>query len=621
MAAYNLNVDQVLAQLKKNPSFNQLPQDWQLKLAGQVHDNGLQGAIQMNAGWLQGNRNSPLAGALGGWLQQAPQSEGLLTAPTPDVTTPDLPQDQFDTLVNAANAGDANAIAQLEAAGYELASDTEDLPLEQGILQTALPGLLSDIEGDAGRQDLVDTLTGDVTGFYNDAVDALSPEENARRLQEEYDMADTTATGLVDSATTSSAAQLAALQAQIAAMQENLTGDLAAKAAALQEQIASLTANLDTLDATQKATLAEQIAATQQNLETSITAQQQNLATEIESLRGAADAQSLARKTALQAEIDGLTSAQVPMAEARLASANALNTAVNLGLESTQDAMTAQRAKQGYLGSSSFSDAALARASIGARQQGAQVMGQAREANAGDLRSINARAATEGRGLADQYANTLFDITGREATGGRTLADLLATGTQTIGDTGAAGTAAIKNNTANNLFGINNAGANQTYQDVTTGSTALKDLLDSLAKGTGSIEGNLATQTQAATDAGTMAKQNYFDNAYTRGQGGILSRPGLASQLAGTLTDLGNYGNTGLNRSLNSLGWWTTNQGTPPTPGYTPTTASTSGNDIAGLGAGLLSAGMSVGNANNWWQKPKTTTTSSQGTYGDSPYW
>lgn len=625
MAAYNLNVDQVLAVLKQNPSFNQLPQDWQIKLAGQVHDNGIDATVAMNSGWLQGNRNNPVAGAVGNWLQQAPQSRSLLTNPPPAVTepvTPDLPQDQFDSLVAAANAGDANAAAQLEAAGYELASDTEDLPLEQGILQTALPGLLGDIEGDAQRRQLVETLTNQVTGDYNAARDALSPEENARRLAEEYAMADTTSAAISGSAATASAEQLAALQASIAAMQENLTGDLAARAAALQQQIASLTANLGTLDATQKAALAEQIAANQANLEASISSQRQNLATEIESLRGAADAQSVARLAALQAEIDGLSAAQAPMAQARLDSANALTTAVNLGLEATNDRLTAERARQGYLGSSSFSDASLARAAIGARQQGAQAMGQARELNAADIRAIDARRATEGRGIADQLSGNLYDISNRDATGTRSLADILAEGTRTIGDTGAAGTAAIKNSTAQTLAGINNAGANQTYADTVGGSTQLRELLDALAKGEAGIAGNLSTQQQTARDSGAVAKQGYFDNAYTRGQGAILSRPGLSSQLAGTLTDLGNYGSSGLNRSLGTLNWWA-GGGQAPTPGYVPTTPSTSGNDIAGLGAGLLGTAMNVGAANNWWKTPKTTTStpSTQGTYGDSPYW
>lgn len=697
MAAYNLNVDQVLATLRQNPAFNQLPQDWQVKLAGQVHDNGLQSTIVMNSNWLQGNRGSPLAAALGAWLSQAPQVEGTLqSAPPPSGATPELPDDEYNRLVALAEQGDAAAIAALRAAGYEYVEDTEALPLEQGLLQTVLPGLMADIEGDMARRELVDTLTGQARADYEAARAGLSPEENARRLAEEYAMADTTAGALSASAGQAAQEQLGALQASIAAMQQNLTGDLAARAAALQQQVAAFTQNLNTFDATQREALAQQIAAEQQNLEASIAAQRQNLATELESLRGGVDtrtearraalnqeltslrdvntaegnarkaalqqeiaslrtastAENQARVAALQTEIDALTAAQAPMAQARLDSANALATAVNLGLESERDKLTAQRARQGYIGSSSFSDAAQARATIGARQQAAQVLGQAREANAEDIRAIRARGATEGRSLADVLAGREFDIAGREATGGRELADYLAgverdigvrgatgasdianeaantrfditsrgaTGTRTledilaegargIGDREAAARAGIAATTGQNLMNVRNAGATQGYQDQVMGSTQLRALLDSLAQGQAGITTTRTQQQQEARDTGTRAKQGYFDNAYTRGQGALLTRPALASSLAGTLSDLGNYGTTGTRRSLDLLNWWNTNTGTPPTGSYVPVQADTQGNDIAGLGAGLLGAGLNYGNANSWWQKPKDPT-------------
>lgn len=500
----------------------------------------------------------------------------------------------------------------------------ETIPLEQGLLDATLPGILADIEGDAGRRSLVSTLTGQATEDYNAARNALSPEENAARLQAEYAMADTTAGRLSDSAGTAATEQLAALQAAIAAMQQNLTGESAARAAALQEQIAAFTANLDTFDATQKAALAEQITANQANLEASIAAQQQALATEIASLQGAADAQSVARRAALQAEIDGLTAAQAPMAQARLDSANALSSAVNMGLESTLDQMTAQRAKQGYLGSSSFDRAAQTRATIGARQGAAQALGGARELNAADTRAIAGRGATEGRLISDELANNYLTIAGRGATGGRSLADILAEGTRTIGDTGAAGTAAIKVGTGAARQNIGNAGATQTYQDRTVAANDLQALLDALAQGKASIAGNRSVQQQDARNQGTMARQGYFDNAYTRGQGAILSRPGLSTNLASTLTSLGNYGNSGTNRSLGLLNWWNTGGQQAPVADATDALIDQSGNAIAGLGGDLLSGALKAGSANNWWQKPAATTTkpsSSFGTYGDSPYW
>lgn len=559
------DINQILAELRLDPDFAALPANWQQDTAQYVMQNGLAGAA----------------------------AEMSRRASTPG-------QSAEYANVRAALARWANKAQQ---AATSIDTGTE-MPLEQDLLNQALPRLLGDVEADAGRQTLADTLGQQAQDDYAAARNALSPEENARRLAEELAQADVTSARLSDSAGTAAAEQLAALQQSIASMQQNLTGDLAARASALQQQIASFTQNLNTFDATQREALAQQIAANQQNLETSIASQRQSLADEITALRGAADAQSVARKAALQAEIDGLTAAQVPMAEARLNSANALSTAINLGLEATTDQLTAQRAKQGYIGSSSFDDANLARATIGARQGAAQALGQARELNAGDIRTIQSRGATEGRTLADEYANNLLSISGREAAGGRTLADILAEGTRTIGDNSAAGTAAITANTGAQRMNIGNAGAAQTYQDQTMGSTQLRALLDSLAQGTGAIAGVKSQQQQQARDSGTTARQGYFDNAYTRGLSGTLARTGLGSQLTNTLTGIDDYAGSGLNRTQRALDWWATNPGAAPTPGYTPAQASNSGNDIAGLGAGLLSAGINYGNANSWWQKP-----------------
>ncbi len=514
----------------------------------------------------------------------------------------------IDALIAAANAGDQNAVAQLTAAGYELSSDTNDLPIEQGILQQALPSLLGDIDADAGRRALAAQLTDQATGGFKSAAAAFSPEANAARLAEEYAQADKTGAAISGSAATGAAEQLAALQASIAAMQGNLSGDLASKAQALQDQITALNSNLDTLDASQKATLAQQIAANQANLEQSISSQRESLGTEIAALRNAADAQSQARAAALQKEVDGLTAAQAPMAKARLDSANALATAVNMGLQSTTDALTAQRAKQGYLGGSSFDNANLARAAITARQQAAGALGTAREQNASDIRDIGVHGATAGRSIADELAGNLAGISGREATGGRTLADLLATGTRDIGDTSAAGIAGISGQTATGKFNVGNSGAAQTFQDQTLGATQKRSLADALASGGAGIASNLATQQQGARDATTQARQSYFDNAYTRGLSGTLAIPGLTSSLVGNLTALDNYGQSGLGRTLGALNWWSS-PGTAPVAQYQAQQADNTGNQISALGSGVLGAAVGIGNQNNWWSTPKTTTT------------
>lgn len=690
------------------------------------------------------------------------------------------PED-FALLTALADSGNQTALQALDTAGYEQGAETEALPVEQGILQTALPGLIADVEADERRRTLADELAAQTRTDYEAARTALSPEENARRLLEEYAMADTTANALSSSAATSAQAQLQALQQSIASMQGNLTGALATKAKALQDQVATLNANLDKLDATQREALAKQIAAQQQDLQESITAQREALQQQLTTLRGGVDEQTQARRTALQQElaslqgvntaqaearrqalqqeiaslqstaatqnqarvqalqseleslrgatgaqadsrraalqeeltslrsaattqndsrvqalqkeIEGLIAAQAPMAQARLDSANALSSAINLGFESTKDQLTATRAKQGYLGSSSFDNAALARAAIGARQNAAQTMGQARELNADDLRQIQARAATEGRSLADELSGNLAAISTRGATEGRgiseelarnlyginttgaaerrtladelasnlaaistrgategrsiadqlaaaqrdvgvygannarsiaeadaaakfgitqqgaegykTLADLLAEGTRQLKDTGATGEAALTNQTAQNRYNIGAYGANQGYADVTAGAGEYRRLADLLAKGGGDIGTLLAQQQQEARDKGALAKQGYFDNAYTRGQASLLARPTLGSQMTQTLTGLENYRNTGLQRTLDALNWWATNT-QAPTPSYVPVQADNSGNDLSSLGSSLLGSALQYGNANNWWQTPKT---------------
>ncbi len=160
MPAYNLSVDDVLAKLRQNNSFSNLPQDWQIKLAGQVHDNGLDATIAMNKGWLQGNSRDPLANSVGAWLSSAPQSKTALETPVTPVTPatptataipanlsdadflaavaqnggdPGADQASFARLAKLADAGNAQATKLLTDAGYENSSPTTNMPVEQGL--------------------------------------------------------------------------------------------------------------------------------------------------------------------------------------------------------------------------------------------------------------------------------------------------------------------------------------------------------------------------------------------------------------------------------------------------------------------------------------------------------
>jgi hypothetical protein len=220
-------------------------------------------------------------------------------------------------------------------------------------------------------------------------------------------------------------------------------------------------------------------------------------------------------------------------------------------------------------------------------------MGNARTANATDTRDIAFQGATGERSIADALAAANRDIANQGANGNFTLTSNLATGQRQIGDFGAAGTAGITNNTALARNSIGNTGATQQFQDQVFGADQKRSLLDALAQGTA-----------AQNLAGNAAKATYYDNDYNRRISGGLALAALPGQVTNTLTALDNYGNSGLNRTLNTLNWWSSNNSTAPTPGYTPVQASNAGNDLSGLGNGLVGLAGSIGQANSWWKTP-----------------
>jgi hypothetical protein len=235
-------------------------------------------------------------------------SRGLVDPANPRTTEappPDLPQDQLDALIARANAGDADAIAQLQAAGYENTADTESLPLEQGLLQSALPRLLADMDADEGR----------------------------------------------------------VLQAQIQSAQAQGDYDL------VRQLIA-------------RATSGQQLAGEQ----------------------AMADETAGARRTALQDALAKMYGAQSPVDAARLGEAEGAVTGVNLGLERTLDQLDADRAQQGFVGSSTMDTNAATRATVDARQRGANLVGAAQTANAMDARSIGGFDASQGYSIAEELA-------------------------------------------------------------------------------------------------------------------------------------------------------------------------------------------------------------------------
>jgi len=333
-----------------------------------------------------------------------PQNPQVTTAPPPG-----LPQEELDALIARANAGDADAIAALDAAGYENTADTEALPLEQGLLQQALPGLLADVANDSNRAEIARAQQAIAQGDYDLARQIIARATSGQQLQTEL---------------------------------------------------------------------------------------------------GTADAAAVSKTAALDQALAKLTAAQQPLSDARLADAEGQVTAVNLGLERTLDQLDADRAQQGYVGGSTGDINAATRATVDARQRGANAVGAARVANATDTRDI----------------------------GG--------------------------------------FGANQGY----------------------SIAGALADQRQQLTNAD-----------YGRTLQAALSLPQLQNQFITTTRNIDDQRNAGLLRTQNALNWWASNS-QAPTATYNPVQADNSGNDLAGFGANLTGAAISIGNANKWWQTPKAAT-------------
>lgn len=116
------------------------------------------------------------------------------------------------------------------------------------------------------------------------------------------------------------------------------------------------------------------------------------------------------RRAAFDKAISDIYAAQDPLNQARLDATRSQGTAVNLAAQAERDRVLANFARDGYVGGSTGTDAALFRASLAGRQGAAQAMGDAKVANATDLSGIGKYAATEGRSLADYGAGEQRNI-------------------------------------------------------------------------------------------------------------------------------------------------------------------------------------------------------------------
>jgi hypothetical protein len=272
---------------------------------------------------------------------------------------------------------------------------------------------------------------------------------------------------------------------------------------------------------------------------------------------GALDAQTAQLREGLavleterRAALQELTAARINAAEGQV-------TGINQGLEFERDRITAQQAKQGFIGGSAQQDAAMTRATVGARQGAAEVMGNAKVAN-----------ATDSRNLGDAIAGTRFNITGNDATTRYGIAD----------------------ETARGRFSLD----------------------DSTSAARVGVENQRASEAQSAADTGTKMRVGYFDNDFGRRLQAALLPATLASQRISLIDLPGQVGQSGLNRSLNTLNWFGTSAA-PPLSNPSSTTASQVGSDIAALGAGLTKSAFNVGNQIGWGNLFKSGTPAAAG--------
>lgn len=267
----------------------------------------------------------------------------------------------------------------------------------------------------------------------------------------------------------------------------------------------------------------------------------------------------------------------------RLGAAEGQVTGINLGLERTKDQLAAQEAMKGYIGGGAMADANLARAVVGARQNAAGVVGQARVINATDVRS-----------LGDDVAGMRLSNTGNDATDRFGIKSGAATDRFGIKSGGADSRFSITSGDATARTGITNDAAGQRL--TLAGATGDRTLSNAFAMNAGVAD---------AKNKGTQMRSDYYDANGKRQLVAALAPASVAANRMGLQSTADGMGRAGLDHALSALGFFTSSA-TPTQAGSFTTTPSQAGNDLAGLGAGITGGAISIGNANKWWQTPKT---------------
>jgi len=387
--------------------------------------------------------------------------------------------------------------------------------------------------------------------------------------------------------------QITALNTQLGSLKENLGTELAAKTTNLQASLTALTSGLNTFTAAERASLGQQVASQFAALETEVASKRAAISQQLSTMGNAVSAYDVSMRTALQKELDQLNAAQEPLNAARISGAETIAASVNLGAQAQQDRVMADAAQAGYIGSSTGTDMAIARAAIGGRQGAAEAMGSAKIANATDTAGIARYGANTEFGIASNTAGATRDLGYFGAGENRALSDFSATGRRSISDFGSAGVRGIDNVANTGALNISNFGATEgrTIADYGAGAT------------------------RANADFGAGEKRNIADTAAARGLSffsqdlqrrlSALSLPAAAVSAEFQVRGMADaYGQSGFNTAMKNLNQFRTNA--PAAPAATPFTGNTGyDSGIADLGAGMVSLAGGVAKANNYWSAPK----------------
>lgn len=183
------------------------------------------------------------------WLATQPDLQAAYTAAqqtTPNLSIGDFMLQWANSNPNDLRLSDSTFLA---SAGISTDSGTAGTPLEQALLNSALPGMSANVAQDAQRQQLATQLAQQSGTDYQSALDIINQATSGQKLAGEQTMADTTGASVAQAATDSANSQTSALQAQI---QQLLAANVPvsdARIKAAQDQITSINLGLQqTLD-------------------------------------------------------------------------------------------------------------------------------------------------------------------------------------------------------------------------------------------------------------------------------------------------------------------------------------------------------------------------------------